>query len=170
MPVAEEVRLFLRSGVYAAVMAVVYWLLSYDAVGTVLLGGFSLASWVAVGLLRRGQPGRGSPREAPEGARSDESRAGSADHRAAAAVTSFTRRGVSDPRDIVDRPFLDESGRIPDSSGAPFLVGLGIGVAGMGAVFGLWFVIAGAIPFVLGALDWLQAMTREYEAAERRSS
>ncbi len=136
---AEEIRLFLRSAVYAAVVAVVYWFLSYDPVGTVLLGGFSLASWVAVGLLRRGQP-----------------------H--AARLPSDGR-----PGDAVDRPFLDESGRTPSPSGAPVLVGLGIGIAGMGAVFGLWFVIAGAIPFVLGALDWLQDMTREYEATERHA-
>ncbi len=164
---AEEIRLFLRSGVYAGVVAIVYWFVSYDPIGTVLLAGFSLASWVAVGLLRRGQPpSRRSHEEVPPDAGS-ESHVRSAEHVAEAAVTAFSPRGIHQPQDIVDRPFLDESGRIPTGSGAPFLVGLGLGIAAMGAVFGLWFVIAGAIPFALGALDWLGDMMHEYEATER---
>jgi hypothetical protein len=60
-----------------------------------------------------------------------------------------------------DGPFGDESGPLPTRSAAPLAVGLGVAVIGMAGAFGPWFVAAGAVPLLLGAVDWLRAANRE---------
>jgi hypothetical protein len=50
----EEVKFFGRIGAYGLFIAAVYWFVSYEPAGTVLLGGFGLATGAAFVLLRRG--------------------------------------------------------------------------------------------------------------------
>ncbi len=153
----EETRLFVRSCLFAAVVSTVYWFISYDYIGTVLLGGFALASFTLFYLLRRGQPGRAA-------------RPGSGGGQAAAGVPG---RGVGGRiRDLVgtserpgeERPFEDESGRLPGASVAPLLIGIGVAMAALGLIFGLWSVVAGAIPLLLGFREWLREVSAELGA------
>ncbi|MGH2429289.1 MAG: hypothetical protein ACRDGV_10490, partial [Candidatus Limnocylindria bacterium] len=66
---AEELRFFLRTAIYAAIVAVAYWILSYEPAGTVLLAALALAviAFVAaVAAFARGsvgelRPGAGAP-------------------------------------------------------------------------------------------------------------
>ena len=50
---AEEPRLFLRSALFGIVMAVIYWLVTRDIVGTVLLGAFGLSAMFMTAILFR---------------------------------------------------------------------------------------------------------------------
>ena len=63
-----------------------------------------------------------------------------------------------------ERPFEDEAGRIPVGSLAPVLIGVGIALIGLGLVFGLWSIVAGAIPFLLGAREWFREASAELRA------
>jgi hypothetical protein len=58
---AEELRFFLRTAVYGLAIAAIYWFVSYDVTGTVLLAAFGLASGALFLLLWL--PVRGVPRE-----------------------------------------------------------------------------------------------------------
>ena len=56
---AEEVRIFVRTGLYTAVIAAIYWFVSYELAGTVLLvsllGGAVLFAASARKLGRKGE-------------------------------------------------------------------------------------------------------------------
>ncbi len=127
----EEVRYFGRLAIYALLVGAAYWFLSYEPAGTVLLIGFGLATGAAFVVLRRG-------------VRQERAAAG-ADGGAAAS----------------EAPFADESGPVPTRSGAPLAVGFGIAAMALAGAFGPWFLIAGAVPLILGAVDWLRAADRE---------
>jgi hypothetical protein len=133
----EEVRYFGRMSVYALVVGVVYWFLSYEPAGTALLVGFGLATGAGFLVLR--------PRSRRKVEPDDEG----GDQRAP------------------DGPFGDESGPVPTRSAAPLAVGVGVAAIGMSAAFGPWFLLAGAIPLLLGAADWLRAANRESELRAR---
>lgn len=124
---ANEVRLFAGVSAYGFFIAAVYWFVSYDITGTVLLGGFGLATGAAFALIWHGTRG----------------------------VT------IDDALGDVEGPLGDASGPVPTGSVAPLWIGFGLAVAGLGLVYGIWFVIAGALPIALGAVDWLLAAGRE---------
>jgi hypothetical protein len=67
----------------------------------------------------------------------------------------------------VDRPFLDEEGRLPAPTLAPFAVGLGVALAALGPVFGLAPVAVGAVSLLWGAGTWLGSAREEFGAQER---
>ena len=50
---ADEVRLFGRLSLYALVVGTIYWFVSYEVAGTVLLLGFGLATGLAFIILWR---------------------------------------------------------------------------------------------------------------------
>jgi len=149
--VPEETRLFVRSFLFALVVATIYWIVSYDYVGTILLGGFSLASLFAFSLLRGGEPKR------------DKERTSRAEQREGLAARILDWIGTNE-RPGEERPFEDEGGRLPAGSLAPVLVGVGIALIGLGLVFGLWSIVAGAIPFLLGAREWFREASAELRA------
>lgn len=132
-----EARVFEGISAAALVVAVVYWFVSYEVAGTVLLGGFAVAAGV-IGLLL--------------------ANAGS-DWRA-----SESGVGARDP----DRPFLDERGRIPSPTLAPFAVGIGAAIALLSLVFGPAPLLVGALPLAWGAADWLRRASAELDAHEAR--
>jgi hypothetical protein len=49
----EEVRFFGRSAAFAIVVGIIYWFVSYETAGTVLLLAFGLAGVIATWLLWR---------------------------------------------------------------------------------------------------------------------
>ena len=136
---AEEIRFFGRLSAYALAVGAGYWFISYEIAGTVLLLGFGIATGVAFIVLRQGRPASGDPGE-------DE-------------VASYPGRP--------DGPFGDESAPVPTRSAAPLMVGFGIAVMALAGAFGPWFLLTGAIPFLIGAVDWLRAAGRELRQRDR---
>ena len=149
---AQETRVFLLMAAFGVLVAAIYWFVSYEPAGTVLLGGFGVATGVigarlaadptSKRLRKRGAAGRG-PVGAPTSPEVDASGAGTGG---------------------VERPFLDESGRLPDTTIAPFAVGLGVALAATGLVFGLAPVVVGLLPLGWGAWTWLTAARDELSA------
>jgi hypothetical protein len=133
----QETRFFLLIFGWAGALGIIYWFVSYEVAGTVLLAGLALASGlISVWLIRARRQALGRPAE-------------------------------SRPRDAAtDRPFLDESGRLPDPTLAPFAVGLGVALMVLGPVFGVAPVAVGAVSFVWGAALWLRSARDELDAEE----
>ena len=105
---ADEVRLFGRLSAYALVVGTIYWFVSYELAGTVLLLGFGLATGLAfIILFRRDRKVRAA--------------------RAAGAPIRDDGAGPGP-----DGPFGDESGPVPTRSAAPLVVGFGIAVIALG--------------------------------------
>jgi hypothetical protein len=140
----EEVAFFGRSATFGLVIAAIYWFVSYETVGTILLAGFGLASAFAFVVL-----GRGRPRPRPH--------SGPLRDAVAIAVGGDSR----------EQPFEDEGGAVPVASAAPFEIGAGLALVGLGLVFGVWFVLAGVLPIAFGAIDWLGSVGRESLLARR---
>ncbi len=135
----EEVRFFGRLSLFALAAGLIYWFLSYESAGTVLLLGFGVATGVAFLVLRGGQR-----RPAPHAA------GGASD-------------GDAEADTGPDGPFGDESAPVPTRSSAPLAVGFGLAVVVLAGAFGPWFVIVGAVPLLGGAVDWLRAANRELD-------
>jgi len=133
--VPEEVLVFARLAAFGLAVGTVYWFVSYEVAGTVLLLGFGVASaGAAVLMLVRSR------------------------HRWA------TLRAAGADGDSAEQPFSDESGRIPPPGYAPFIVGIGAGVAALGLVFGPLLVLSGLVVALIGARYWLEAAMRETAA------
>ena len=141
----EEVRFFGRLAVWGIVVGAGYWLLTREPVGSVVLVGFGVGNaFLAVMFARDvNRTGRGRSDERPW-------------------------RWVGLPSEEPDRPpFGDESGRIPAGSLAPVQLGLGVGLAALGLVFGPWLYLAAAAPIAVGLADWFRGAVEEYRATER---
>lgn len=139
----EEVRFLGRLAAYGLLIGVVYWFVSYEVAGTVLLLAFGVATGfatIALGLdARRTGRGRGLRRSA---------------------VDWFALTNTGD-----DPPFGDEPTGVPAGSFAPLEIGLGIAVAGLGLVFGPWLVALGFVPVVIGASIWVGESMAEHRLA-----
>lgn len=138
----EEVRFFGRIALYALVVGVVYWFLTYETAGTVLLVGFGLCALFASLVLGHGARGVGAGAGRPVGGR----------------LPTET-----DP----ERPFVDESGRLPAPGLAPLGMGFGLAMAALGIAFGPWLVLAGLVLVAWAGLGWLRSVMAEHEAAVR---
>jgi hypothetical protein len=157
-----EATVFLFLGAFGAVIAVIYALTSREPAGILLLGGFAVATGLLGMLLardprsravrRRARAGAGDPRNGDEGVT----------ERRDAGGRGPAAEGVGG----VDRPFLDESGRLPNETFAPLAVGLGAATAATGLIFGPAPVVVGLLPFAWGAWAWLSGASAELEATE----
>jgi hypothetical protein len=121
-----ETRFFAFLGLFGVVLALIYWVVSYEVAGTVLLGAFGLACLLGAGRLIVARPAPGS-----------------------------------------DRPFLDETGRLPGDTLAPLALGLGIALAMTSVVFGPWLLVAGIVPLGWGAWEWFTGARAELDATVR---
>ena len=137
----QETRFFVLIAGWAGALGLIYWFVSYEVAGTVLLAGLALATGTLSIWLMRSQRLRRRRAEAgaPEAA----------------------------AHEAVDRPFLDEEGRLPAPTLAPFAVGLGVALAALGPVFGLAPVAVGAVSFLWGAGTWFGAAREEFDAQKR---
>ena len=117
-----ETRFFLFLSAFALVIGAIYWFVSYEPAGSVLLLAFGAATGVmGVVLHRTGRPG-------------------------------------------VDRPFLDETGRLPSETPAPLAVGAGISLMALAFIFGPAPLLVGLLPFAWGAWTWLGRARAELDA------
>jgi hypothetical protein len=150
----QETRVFLFVAAFGIVIGAIYWFVSYEVAGTVLLLLFGVANGVLAAALVR----------AP-GSRLVRRRAGRSERRPDVDLDRQDVGGASGTGDV-DRPFLDERGRLPGDSFAPFAVGLGAATAITGVIFGPAPVIVGLLPFAWGAIAWLRGAGEELDATE----
>jgi hypothetical protein len=147
----QEVRFFLLLSAFGIIVGAIYWFVSYESAGTVLLLGFGAATGL-IGLRLALDPASRLVRERS---------------RARAADTIPAGEGTGAGTGDVDRPFLDETGRLPDETIAPFAVGFGVAIAATGLIFGPAPVIVGLLPLAWGAWAWLSGARAELDAQER---
>ena len=147
---AQETRVFLLMAVFGFLVAAIYWFVSYEVAGTILLFGFGLATAVISARLAADP----ASRRIRERARAPE---------APSADDTLTSGGGTGG---IDRPFADETGRLPDATIAPFAVGAGVALAATGLVFGLAPVIVALLPLGWGAFTWLSSANDELTATE----
>jgi hypothetical protein len=146
----QETRFFLLIAGWAGALGIIYWFASGEVAGTALLAGLALAGGVISASLIRAR--RTARRRLAAGGPPDID----------ADRTDASGGGTGG----VDRPFLDESGRLPDPTLAPFAVGLGIALVVLGPLFGVAPVAVGAVSFVWGASVWLRAARAELDAED----
>ena len=139
----EEVRLWVRTAAFGLAIAVIYWFVSYEVAGTLLLVGFGiggafLAIFIAMALRRGGHRTDGRP-------------------------WTWLRLAGEGSANVL----TDEEARMPTGSFAPIILGLGIATAALGLVYGPWLVVA-AVPIVLaGGRIWFREAAAEHSAVER---
>lgn len=152
---AQETKVFLFMAAFGLVVAAIYWFVSYELAGTVLLAGFGLATGV-IGARLVADPASAHVRR-----RSRAIRPSAPEN---LGELGDTTDAPAESGKEIDRPFVDETGRIPDATLAPFAVGLGLALAATGLVFGLAPVIVGVLPLAWGAWRWLTAAGDEFSA------
>jgi hypothetical protein len=142
----EEMRFLLRAGAYGIGIAVIYYALSQEIAGTILMLGFGLASIALFGIVWWERRRHGWQ------------------------VTGRPWRWALLPPATENGGLTDERALLPAASLAPITLALGIALAALGLVFGPWLVGAAIVPLLLGIRGWVADAGREYrqmEAADR---
>ena len=139
---AEELRLFVRAAIYVGGAGAVYWLVSSEPAGTVLLAAL-LAGLVAFVLMAAlFAPRIISDLRAPE--------AGTA------GLLGRANRLIGfHERPDADAPLQGGPGLIPLASVWPVAMAAAAAVMGLGLVFGAWLLIPGIVLLVGAGLGWL---------------
>ncbi|MFN2388628.1 MAG: hypothetical protein ABR575_03340 [Actinomycetota bacterium] len=131
---AEEIRFFVRTALYALVIAAIYWFVSYEEAGTLLLIGIVVGSLLFVSVIALTV--RGARRELLPGRGARGNRAlGAADR--ALGFHDDPGDGPSAPLELTEEP-------LPRSSIWPVAVALAAMLIGLGALYGAWFWIPGS--------------------------
>ena len=149
-----EVRVFGALSVFGVVIGVVYWFLTYDTFGTVMLILFGVASGIAgVAELvstraagRRGADRLGRPEELGP----------------ASAETIGMAVGA---RGTTASPAADGAQPLPRPGWAPLGLALGLGGIALAAAFGPAIGFAGLLLTLWSARSWLGATVRETDDA-----
>lgn len=129
----EERRFFLRTALFATAVAIVYWFLSYEAAGSVMLLAIGLTAGFLMLVMRHHT---GEARRGPLGVLHD------------AATFENPDEGAAGPLAIQEGP-------LPAMSLPPLIVATGAGAITGGMVFGAWLWLPGAVVVALGAWRWL---------------
>jgi hypothetical protein len=129
--VTEEGRVFLRTAVYALGVAAIYWFVSYEVAGTVMLVVLGIAAAALTAML----PGTGG-RTTPLGVAKD--------------LATFGEQEV---------PALElEAVPLPTLSLMPLFVAVGAVGVTMGLVFGAWLWLPGALTILGAGWHWLREL------------
>lgn len=132
----EELRVFVRAALYVALITVVYWFVSYEKAGTLLLGALLVAALTFVALGRAiGRP--------------TERRSGGLLRRATSVVALDDAGGdVPPPLEIEEEPVVTASAWPLIGAAAAMLIGLGL-------LYGPWLWIPGAGLALGAAFGWI---------------
>src|SRR5262245_26216214 len=141
----QETKFFFVIAAWGILVAVVYWFVTHEPAGTVLLGGLGLASGVVAARLVIAARTLDLRQPTPPPAEPADGQDGSAP-------------GTGG----IDTPFA-ATGRVPDPTLAPLAVGLGVALVALGPVFGLAPVALGVVPLVWGGVLWLGAARDEFD-------
>jgi hypothetical protein len=146
--VDEEPRFFLRNALYSLIAGTIYWFVSYEWIGTILLAfvvfgaGFFAA---AVGTMLRGDHGKSAPR------------------RTRSRVIGGLNRaiGFEDSRDDSGfGPLAIEEEPISPSSVWPVLAAIAALLIGLGLIHGAWFWLPGVLLGATTTWGWITELTR----------
>ena len=162
---AEELRFFIRVALYLIVADTIYWFVTYEWAGSVLMGTLALGAIffaIAAGVTARGLRsssaehvpafGRGLPRGSytypPRSKRPGGGLIGRLDR-----TLGFHEPPREDgPLDLEDDP-------IPPSSIWPLVASVGGLLLALGLVYGAWFWLPGASVILLSMRGWLTELT-----------
>jgi hypothetical protein len=142
---AEEFRFFLRTGVWVVIAGVVYWLLSYELSGTILLGALLLAilAFVGVGFALA----QARPMAEGSGLLAWLNR-----------VIGFHERADA-PAPLAAGPEL-----VPLSSSSPIISAAAFVLVGLGLIFGAWLIVPGVVLLIIGGVGWLTQLDADADA------
>jgi hypothetical protein len=146
--VAEELRFFVRSLLYLAPIALVYWLVSDEPAGTALLVALIVAFVVFVALAIHVAPSAVSDLRPPGGGTL--SRVVGAVNRA----IGFHERTDTAP------PLRAGAELVPVGSPWPIVAAAAIVTVGLGLIFGEWLVVPGLVLLTAAGLGWLTQFDR----------
>jgi hypothetical protein len=145
--VAEELRFFLRTAVYTVIIAVIYWFLSYETAGAVMLVFVSFATAAVVTIFFF----------AVRATRGQADSSGGPLQRAGMAVARTI--GFTEPTGQAnDEPLAAGLEPIPTGSIWPLVAGGAATLLGVGLVYGPWLLIPGVAVAVITVWGWLTQM------------
>jgi hypothetical protein len=142
---AEELRFFLRTALYSAVVGVIYWFVSYEVAGSVMLAFVVFATGLLVGIFffavraTRGQldPRTGGPMQ-----------------RAGMAIARLV--GFAEPRGAAgEQPIAAGLEPLPVSSIWPLVAATAATMMGLGLVYGLWLTLPGLALAAITIWGWI---------------
>lgn len=144
---AEELRFFLRPGLYVAAAGLVYWLVSGEASGTVLLAALVVATVAIVGPIAGMVPRA--------------VRTGAEPGRGAGGPLGVVNRaiGFDEPFDA-RAPLEGGPELVPLASGAPILAAAALVLVGLGLIFGAWLIVPGIALVAIAGFGWLTQLDR----------
>jgi hypothetical protein len=132
----EELRVFVRAALYLAVVTAIYWFVSYESAGTLLLGAAAFACVVFVVLAR-------------SFGRKTEERSGGVMRRAVTLVALDDEGGdVPPPLEVEQEPVVT-------ASPWPLGAALALMLIGLGLLYGPWLWVPGAGLAGAAAWGWL---------------
>lgn len=138
----EELRLFLRTALYAAAAGLVYWLVSYEPAGTVLLAGLLVALIAFIGMATVFAPAA----------------VGGARGRGAIATVNRVL-GFDEPANA-PAPLEGGPELIPTTSPWPIVSAAAAVLIGLGLIFGPWLLAPGVVVLVTALIGWLTQLDR----------
>jgi cytochrome c oxidase subunit IV len=138
----EELRFMMRSAAYSLFVGIVYWFLSYEAAGTILLLGVGLSASVMFGAIYVQWRGSGNRLSGP-----------------------IWRWALLPPADAHSGT-TNETGRLPRPSLAPLTAALGVALMALALVFGIWMALAGLVPALVGLRGWVRDAMAEFSAVD----
>jgi hypothetical protein len=143
--VAEEVRFFLRTALYTLTITVIYWFVSYEIAGSILLLTLGLAAifFVVVGIVMIRQAGKHSI---------------PGDTRPATGLQRLV--GFDEPNGGGAGPLEVEDDLIPSSSIWPLLAAVAAFLVGLGLIYGGWMWGPASVLAVVALWGWV---TQLYE-------
>lgn len=143
--VAEELRFFLRVGLFGALISAIYWFVSYEIAGTILLAFLTVAAAIFIGTTGTFVP------SARRGVFAGTKRGFGRFLEPAERLLGFEEDSEatrSDALEVVEDP-------VAHSSVWPFVAALAGTSIAFGLVFGPWFWIPGIAVALASAWGWL---------------
>lgn len=134
---AEELRFFVRIGLWVAGAAVVYWLVSYEPAGTVLLVVLAIAVAAFLAVVVATVRGRAI---------------GIGRTGLAGAVNRVV--GFGDPA-ADEAPLESHPDVVPTASAWPIIMAAAAVLIGLGLIVGPWLTVPGVALLVLAAIGWI---------------
>jgi hypothetical protein len=128
--VAEELRFFVRTAIFTVLIGTIYWFVSYEEAGSILLAGIVVSAIFFVVVIAA------HVRASWRGGRSIK------------ALLGFADTGP-------DAPLALEEDIFPTSSAWPLAVSIAGVLVGLGLIYGAWLWIPGAALGLAGAWGWL---------------
>ena len=141
----EEMRFFLRIGLFAFLISAIYWFVSYDVVGTILLAGVGVGVMLfmfPIARMARVRRSEQVPRE------------GSIVRRAVSGADRII--GFNEHHDLADAGALEVAEQpLPPSSIWPLVGSVAALLTALGLLFGGWFWMPGLALGAGAAWGWL---------------